>query len=557
MATITVTNKTIGQNLSNITAGDKLQLELGDYHAPVVLNGLHGTRSMPIIVETIPVSSKTRACFSSDISFDDYKEIANRIAQGRQNAGYYPSVGQSADEAMLVLLNCQYVIIRNLDFHGCWPCAIYINNCQQIVVDNVDFKQGTIAIGINGHDTRDLTVQNCCWQQDIFEHNIMWDSIPWVRIHGASDNQEDSSVDIDKDFRLYDGDFIRGWDVAGNITIRNNLIRDAFNGIHFFNSRDKLAPGVNPNVLKFNNGRRASANFLIERNTFIRVLDNCFEPEYHAWNWVIRHNQLMDCYRPFSFEFDRAGWFYVYGNTGAFLNGPSTKVKDIAKEDLRKTMSLFKVKGAQKNEGEIYVFHNSWYYAEGKGLFPKGKLGKLIHFNNAAGYGGSRHHWTFGNEGLTPTALPYDVVQDVKAESKRFTRRWLEFQIQFDHDLIADSAFPNMFRMEGYAVGKNARSGDPKFSQVCSGDNFCALDFKPCADSPLLGNSIAMELNLPGKRKIKTPGNGNIGAIQDSDFYEKFDSEFDFLYQNDWLQDFPNNAELLICNHDGKPERNK
>jgi hypothetical protein len=373
MTTIPVTNETIGRSLSNLTAGDKLQLEHGDYQAPVVLCGIHGTRSKPIIIESIPGSSSGRACFSTDISFCEYRKKANLIAQSRQNSGYYPSVGQSADEAMLVLLNCQYVIIRNLDFHGCWPCAIYIDNCQQIVIDNVDFKEGTIAIGINGHDTRDLTIQNCCWQQDTREDPPMWDSIAWVRIHGASSNQENSAVDIDNDYRLYDGDFIRGWDVAGNITIRNNSIRDAFNGIHFFNSRDKLAPGVNPNVLKFNNGRRASANILIEGNTFIRVLDNCIEPEYHAWNWVIRHNRIMDCYRPFSFEFGRAGWFYVYGNTGAFLNGPSTRVEDTAKEDLRKTMSLFKVKGAQNNEDEIFVFHNSWYYAEGKGLFPKGK----------------------------------------------------------------------------------------------------------------------------------------------------------------------------------------
>lgn len=545
MTTISVTKETIGRKLSSITAGDILQLEKDCYDQPVVLSGLRGTRRKPIIIESISKKSKDRACFSSDILSDDYRNIANLIAQSRQNAGYYPSVGQSADEAMLILLNCQYVIVRNLDFHGCWPCAIYIDNCQQVVIDNLDFKKGTIAIGLNGNDTRDITIQYCRWQQDTSKGNEMWNTIPWVRIHGASDNQEKSSVNIEKDHRLYDGDFIRAWDVAGNITIRHNSIRDAFNGIHFFNSRDKLAPGVNPNVLKFNNGRRASANILIEHNTFIRVLDNCFEPEYHAWNWVIRHNRLMDCYRPFSFELDRAGWFYVYGNTGAFLNGPSTKPKDAEEEDLRKTMSLFKVKGAQKNEGEIYVFNNSWYYAEGKGLFPKGQLGKLIHFNNAAGYGGSRSHWTFGNEGLTATAVPYDFEQDVKAEGKRFTRRWSEFAIQFDGDFIADNAFPSWFQMLGYAIGRHARSGDPKFSRVSKGVDFDALNFTPRTDSPLLANSIAMSIKLPGKKTIDLPKNFNIGAIQDADTYEKLDPKFNFLYQNDWLQNFPNNAELL------------
>jgi hypothetical protein len=268
----------------------------------------------------------------------------------------------------------------------------------------------------------------------------------------------------------------------------------------------------------------------------------------------------MDCYRPFSFEFERAGWFYVYGNTGAFLNGPSTRVKkgDVKEKDLRRTMSLFKVKGAQKNEGEIYVFHNSWYYAQGKGLFPKGKLGKLVHFNNAAGYGGCRDNWTFGNDGLMPTGLPYDVVQDVKAENQRFTRRWSEFEIRFDGDLIDDAAFPIIFKLQGYAIGSHARTGNPKFSQVRRGDSFCELDFKPCDDSPLRGKSIVMKMYLPGKEKpINSLGNGNIGAEQVSDFYKKFDAVFDFLYLNDWLQDFPNNAEPLICEHGNKPECKK
>lgn len=107
----------------------------------------------------------------------------------------------------------------------------------------------------------------------------------------------------------------------------------------------------------------------------------------------------------------------------------------------------------------------------------------------------------------------------------------------------------NFFRMQGYPIGSNARSADPKFSQVCRGANFDALDFKPCADSPLLKNSIAMEINLPGKGQIDLPGNGNIGAEQDPGVYEKFDSEFTFLYQNDWLPDSPNDAELLVCDH--------
>ena len=428
--------------------------------------------------------------------------------------------------------------------------AIYLDQCQHIVIDNVDFRQGTIAIGLNGQDTRDITIQHCRWQQDTTDEHFMWHSIPWVRIHGASDNQKNSLVDIDRDYRLYDGDFVRGWNVAGNITIRNNTICDAFNGIHFFNSRDRLAPGVNPNVMKFNGGRKASANILIEGNHFIRVLDNCVEPENHAWNWVVRHNRLMDCYRPFSFEFDRAGWFYVYGNTGAFLNGPSTatKASGVDSKDLRKRMSLFKVKGAQRNEGEVYVFFNSWYYADGKGLFPKGKLGRLVHMNNAAGFGNPRQHWMFGNDGLLATELPYDIEQEQAAEDTRFTRRWNDYQIQFDGDIINDAFYPDEFRKMGYSIASNAKGADPEFAAVKNDIPFCKLDFTPGKESPLIGAAIAMTINLPGKRVFEQTAGVNVGAEQATDFfYDSLDHAFDIFCESDWINGIPNEADLLYA----------
>lgn len=549
MAIIRVCASTQREKLARLVAGDRVLFERDSYREPVLLSGIRGTRNKPVIFESGDEKQKNWARFTSDISSSDYKTLANEIAKKRQLAGYFPSVGQTADEAMLVLHNCQYVVIRNLKFHGCWPGAIYVDQCQEIVIDNVDFEQGTIAIGLNGHDTRNIVVQNCRWQQDTGKKRRMWESIPWVRIHGASDNQKDSSVDIARDSRLYDGDFVRGWDVAGNITIRNNTIRDAFNGVHFFNSLDRLAPGVNPNAFKFNSGRRSSANILIEGNDFIRVLDNCVEPESHAWNWVVRHNRMMDCYRPFSLELDRAGWFYIYGNTGAFLNDPSSDTEDskVEEKDLRRRMSLFKVKGKQQNEGGIYVFFNSWYYANGKGLFPKGKLGGLLHCNNAAGFARKHEHWTFGNDGLMPTEQPYDIEREKKAESQRFTRRWNELSIRFDGDIIQDAAFPEKFRLLGYKIGKNARGADPCFKSVSKKTKFENLNFKPAKNSPLSGNAIEMNIFLPSGKKINAEvlAGCNVGQHQKHGFYDEFDPSFDFVFDNDWIRGFPNQAALL------------
>ncbi len=89
---------------------------------------------------------------------------------------------------------------------------------------------------------------------------------------------------------------------------------------------------------------------------------------------MIRHNSIVDCYRPFSFEFERVGWFYIYGNTAAFVNKPSTELstdeEKLFEGELRSSVSLFKPKGKHANEGPIHVMFNSWFFNAGKGVFP-------------------------------------------------------------------------------------------------------------------------------------------------------------------------------------------
>ena len=74
-------------------------------------------------------------------------------------------------------------------------------------------------------------------------------------------NGAGAAVSVAKDQRHFDGDFFRAWDIAGNVTIRNNTIRDAFNGIHFFNRVDLLDHGVTGDPLLFNGHRRSPEGF--------------------------------------------------------------------------------------------------------------------------------------------------------------------------------------------------------------------------------------------------------------------------------------------------------
>ncbi|MGO7557720.1 right-handed parallel beta-helix repeat-containing protein, partial [Rhizobium johnstonii] len=80
----------------------------------------------------------------------------------------------------------------------------------------------------------------------------------------------DGLVDAKKDARAFDGDFFRAWTIAGYVIIRNNIIVDAFNGVHFFN---QAAESIKDTFCR---------NVLIEKNWFVRIRDNAIEPEDFA-----------------------------------------------------------------------------------------------------------------------------------------------------------------------------------------------------------------------------------------------------------------------------------
>ena len=551
MARIEITNRNFAEQLACVSAGDEVVLVTDDdkdkanFLEPIILDGKHGTQQRPIIIR--PDTGKT-ITFKSDYSEHQARLWLNKVADRRQRGGYYPSVGQLGDQASLILRNCQYVVIQGFDFEDCWPGAIYLDECQYIAIHDIDFRRGTIAIGVNGLNSHDIIVQHCHWQQDTSDTNKMWSEVPWGRIHGASDNSQDGgSVDLDDDFRHWDGDFFRAWDVAGNIIIRQNTITDAFNGIHFFNRIDQLPPGRDALSLPFNDGRRSSANVLIEKNTFVRVRDNIFEPEGYGWNWVIRHNELKDCYRPFSFEFERAGWIYVYGNKGAFLKKPSTKLSDADqekfKDELRQSSSLFKPKGTQANEGPIFVAYNSWYFESGKGILPKFSLGNLVHANNAIEFKKPSKGRLFGNGGHMPSSIPFDLEAEEMDEQQRFTRRWRDYNIKMDGDLTNDALYPVGYRMLGYAIGgKASQLGKNEIFE--RPDNEADLDkFLALKDKAKKEETVALVLELPDGETKELAGGLEPGAVQPQPLYDLVDSYFKFLPSDDWVPQLPEPRE--------------
>ena len=69
----------------------------------------------------------------------------------------------------------------------------------------------------------------------------LWRRIAWDRIHG--DDWHEADV------RGLDGDFVRSYRIAGDLTVRHNRILHAFNGVHCFNRRPDFPDSSEPERL--------------------------------------------------------------------------------------------------------------------------------------------------------------------------------------------------------------------------------------------------------------------------------------------------------------------
>jgi len=466
----TANPQTIHDEVAALRPGTILTLSEGHYLEPIVVASKSGSQEAPIVLQG------DQAVIGAQRSYKDYARTANQLSAVQEAGGQFPGVYYLADDAALILRDCQWLVIEDLMFDGCWPTAIYLDNCQHITLRGLDIRGGTFAIGATGPNTRHLLIEDCSWIQDTSghgeadlaairdrghidghappKHSLLWSKTDWDDVH--RDRLESKRpVNIDTDARAFDGDFFRAWTIAGYVIIRNNVIADAFNAVHFFNL---AATSIVSNF---------SRNVLIENNWFLRIRDNAIEPENYAWNWTIRHNKFVDCYGPFSFEMARSGYFYIYGNLGWNRHKPGPA------NDQHTTGQLFKFGSEHIADGPHYVFNNSWILRGP--VIKKNRFSHFIHVNNAIDYyeeKGKRppaKSFVFGSdwkEWDDPSATAEEIA---KAEGGRFTRLWRALKITFDGDIINHPEFPEQLRNARYAIGEFARREELFFNDMSPG----------------------------------------------------------------------------------------
>ncbi|MBP1861560.1 right-handed parallel beta-helix repeat-containing protein [Rhizobium herbae] len=510
----------VHSGIDALRCGINLELQEGRYKDPLIIASKSGTQDRPIIL------SGKNATVGKGETYEHYRKTANRLSAVQEAGGQYPGVYYVADNAALILRDCQWLVIEDLVFDGCWPTAIYLDNCQHITIRGVDFRGGTFAIGATGPNTRHLLIEECSWIQDISRHGmtdlasirakdrivdadppslLLWQKMDWEDVH-RNFAETNKRVSVNHDARAFDGDFFRAWTIAGYVIIRNNVIIDAFNAIHFFNQ------AAASTVTNF------SRNVLIENNWFVRIRDNAVEPEDFAWNWTVRHNKFVDCYGLFSLEMQRSGYFYIYGNLGwnRYRPGPP--------RDEHTSGQLFKFPVAHEADGPHYVFHNSWLIRAA--ITKKHRFRNFHHINNAIGYYEEdgerppRNAHPFGSKWNKPDEKNADDEATAKAEEKRFTREWRKLGIEFDGDVVDHPDFPENLRNAGYPLGIYARRQPLLFHNERPGrPKGLRLSNAPVA--------IRLELRFPdGRQTYVRENRGVVGAWQDDGLIHVEDPAF-------------------------------
>ncbi len=478
---IRVTPDTIQARLNEARAGDEIVLQPGTYKARLTMEDCKGTVTEPIVLRAEP-----GAVLDGGMTADGYRIEANHLARDLYEGlvpgepkRSYPGLWPWMHKGQLSLRRCRHVELRGLAIRGSWPTLIALEDVRDIRIAGAWLQDGAFAIGALGRDTSGITIEDCEWEQDRVPGRI-WQQIAWRRIHGDPTDPEDGLVDVQNDWRLFDGDFFRGRDIRGGVRIRRCTVSSAFNAVHLFNTHDDqdLCRDVEVSHCRFRD-----------------IRDNVFEPEECAHNWWFHHNDVINSYKCFSFEQKRSGFFYIFANQIWYhtLPGPAF--------DKHRGGSLFKTaKSISPSRGRHFFFNNS--ISTFGDYISKGFLTRFLFQNNAlrlAAPGDPGYREDVGVFGDL-AALPADV-------ESRFTTAWRADAIAVRNDLVAHPTWPAALVAAGYPI-ENGLAGDPLFRDPFAGD------LRLARKSPCRRKAAELHVTLPDGTDWSHPAGGDIGAWQ-------------------------------------------
>lgn len=474
MPVVSANPTTLAGIILHVGPGDEVNLEPGIYSRPIRISDRRGTSSKPIIIRGAP-----GVVFDGGRSAEAYREEGNRRSLEVQRRGQYPGLWPFIEEAMITIERCSNVLLENLAIQQCWPTAILVKESQATTLRRLLMEDSTFAVAALGAATYGITVDEVIWCQDVTRERL-WRRIPWTAVHG------EQLVNVDEDWRLFDGDFFRSADIRGGVTIKDCRVEHAFNAVHGFNDK---------------NDRRLSYDFAVHDCHFSFIRDNVFEPEDHALNWWFYRNRIINCHKWFSIETSSSGFIYIFANLAWFDEIPGQPGQD------NRAGGVFKLAKHQiAVSGKHYVFNNS--FAVRSDYIRKGTLLGLRHWANAVRY-------CQPGEGECDVRDCFfgDLTKPPNEIDKRFASDWRSWDIAFADDVIAHGQYKAGLEAAGYGPFAQSQATDPGFLNPLSpGPDGSGLALIPT--SPCKGKAAEQAVEMPDGAALVLPSGRDIGAFQ-------------------------------------------
>ena len=382
------------------TPGSIIRLAAGTYRRfaddpPIRIRGPQGLPDKPIIIRGASGATGSRpTIIDGSRRLDDGMAIAEQFG---------PAGGRARDLEDLITqnqyrtrqaVNClvfegaAHLVIEELTIRNCWPTSIVFLSSHHVTLGANTIVGSTYPFFIDPRSDH-FVVENSIWTQDDSGYapdesgysgrydlrpkpGRMWDTVPWGVSHHGS--------------RAYlNGGLIGSFGTRGDVIVRHNVIRNAYNGVRFRSNRCEV-PECNVNVEIYD-------------NDFQFIRDNPIEPEDQAVNWWVHHNRIYNAHAWFSLDGVGGGPIYIFGNVGWFDDKPArrcvpsdwaadrtleadgyapTADNECARSRTGKVIKL----GPGKIElrEPIYVFNNSWYV---RAPVVDGGIAKFRAWNNA------------------------------------------------------------------------------------------------------------------------------------------------------------------------------
>lgn len=249
--------------------------------------------------------------------------------------------------ACIKIKDAQWIELRNISFKNCWSTSIKIESSQHLIFSQLNIEDSRHAIKAVGEKTQHITLENSTWNQD--PSGKLWREISWGSAHHGKHS-------------YFNGALFSSDGIMGDIVIRRNKIRNAYNGIRMKGRRQNI--------------KTINANVEIYENEFFRIRDNPIEPEISAYNWWIHHNKIHNAHAWISLTELTGGEIYIFGNVGWNDEGYGLKGD-------HDDGTVLKFENSPPFPTlPIYTFHNSWYIT-GDYIRPKTPSKNIFHYNNA------------------------------------------------------------------------------------------------------------------------------------------------------------------------------